>query len=39
MNLCLPSDNAGSKVTLAVYFGNRAETDRLQHNTNPGMIY
>ena len=38
VNLYLPSDNAIIK-TNAVYFDNRAEVDKLQHNTNPGMIY
>ena len=38
MNLYLASDNAAIKIN-AVYFENRAEADKLQHNRNPGMIY
>ena len=37
MNLYLPNDNAVIKIN-AIYFDNRAETDKLQHNKNPGMI-
>ena len=38
MNLYLPSDNTVNKIN-AVYFDNRAETDKLQDNTNSRMIY
>ena len=38
MNLHLPSDNAVIKIN-TVYFDNRDEAEKLQHKTNPGMIY
>ena len=38
MNLYLPSDNAIIKI-ITIYFDNRAEAEKLQHKTNPGMIY